>query len=361
MLVLAIWLQWIRGRLMVQISDLAANHQALRTKLSHAATAKGLRLWRQVDPAYLDAGWDRIAPSLSLMVTAGQVTAARQAVPFTNGVTQSYGFAAERATLVPEAFGGVMLDGREVGSAMFGAVTTAKTAIGRGMAPGRAFEVGANFLATIIGAAIQDAGRQADHTIATGKGYTHYVRVVSPGACSRCAILAGKDSYQNAFLRHPRCKCTSAPLPDDLSSPAGTFNTPTDYFESLSRAEQDKAFTKSGAYAIRNGANPVSVVNARRGALNAGGLNGSPNRMVKTVIGRKADGSPLEVFLTHEGTTARGAFFKSESALTQQVTRTGNYRRSTTVRLMPEQIQVMSDGNPARARELLKKYGYLDF
>lgn len=350
----------IRGLLVDRLSELAYDHQARRTKLAHAATAKGLRLFRQMDPAYLDASWDRVAPGLTALVSSAQVAAARQSTPFTNAATRAYGFPAEQAALVPEAFGGVMLDGREVGPAMFGAVTTTKTAIGRGMSAASAFEVGASFLATIIGAAIQDMGRQADHTIATGKGYTHYVRVVSPGACSRCAILAGKDSYENAFDRHPRCKCTSAPLPEDLSAPAGLFNTPTEYFESLSRSEQDRVFTKSGAYAIRNGANPVSVVNARRGAMNAGGL-GKPNRMVKTTIGRKADGSPLQVYLTGEGTTARGAFAKGESSATLKSAATGRYRRTTTVRLMPEQIQAMSEGNPERARELLKKYGYLDF
>jgi len=350
----------IRGRLMGQLLSLAVDLQDQRELLTHRATAKSLRIWQQADVGNLDASWDRIAPALTTVVTAAQVTAARQSTPYMDSVSKAWGHTPQRAALVPEAFGGVMLDGREVGPALFGSVTTTKRAIGAGMHPARAFEVGASFLATVIGAAVQDMGRQADATLATGKGYTRYVRVVSAGACSRCAILAGRDDYRNAFERHPRCRCTSVPIPVGESPPDGFHDTPTEYFESLSAAEQERVFTKSGAYAIREGANPISVTNARRG-MTKGGELGAPARLVPTRIGVKADGSPLNVFLTGEGTTARGAFAKSEGAATFTAGKEGRYRRTTTMRLMPEQIQIMAGNNPARARDLLKRYGYMDF
>jgi hypothetical protein len=346
---------------MSQLLSLAVDLQDQRELLTHRATAKSLRIWQQADVGNLDASWDRIAPALTAVVTAAQVTAARQSTPYMESVSKAWGDTPQKAALVPEAFGGVMLDAREVAPAMFGAVTGTKTAIGAGMNPARAFEMGASFLATIIGAAVQDAGRQADATLATGKGYTRYVRVVSAGACSRCAILAGRDDYRNAFERHPRCRCTSVPIPVGASPPDGFHDTPTEYFESLSAAEQERVFTKSGAYAIREGANPISVTNARRGMTRGGGLNGSPSRLIPTRIGVKADGSPLNVFITGEGTTARGAFAKSEGAATFSAGKQGRYRRTTTLRLMPEQIQIMAGTNPARARELLKRYGYMDF
>lgn len=136
------------------------------------------------------------------------------------------------------------------------------------------------------------------------------------------------------------------------------MSSPEEYFENLTRAEQDRIFTKAGAEAIRNGASPISVVNARRGALTGGGL-GKPARLIPTTIGVRADGSPLRVYLTGEGTTARGAFGRRERQLTEAYARSGQYRRTTTVRLMPEQIAVMAGGNADRWRELLKKYGYL--
>jgi len=135
----------------------------------------------------------------------------------------------------------------------------------------------------------------------------------------------------------------------------------------LSPAEQDRVFTKSGAWAIREGADPMKVVNARRGAKGIGysGSNNAPipastrNRMQKTTIGYRADGTPIEVYATTEGTTVRGQFGRNEIALSGQATREGRYRRSTKVRLMPEQIQIMAGGDTDRAIDLLKRYGYL--
>lgn len=46
---------------------------------------------------------------------------------------------------------------------------------------------------------------------------------------------------------------------------------PRSAFDAMSTAEQDKAFTKAGAEAIRQGADPAQVVNARRGMYTADG------------------------------------------------------------------------------------------
>lgn len=348
---------------MARISPLstAESLQAQRKMVTDKATVRALRLFRTIHPDRLDAGWDRVAPQLVSVVTAAQVAAARQSGPYLDKVAAYYG-GAPAAEVVAEAFGGVMLDGREVGPAMFGAVTGTKTLVGKGMQSSRAFEVGASFLATIVGAAVQDMGRQSDITLATGRKYTRYVRVVSAGACSRCAIMAGVGDFRRPFERHPRCKCTSWPVERDATPPEGFFDTPTDYFESLSPAEQERVFTKAGAFAIRNGADPSKVVNARRGALTGGEL-GAPARLVKTRIGIRADGSPLEVYLTAEGTTLRAAYGRSEmerlSGAGFYKGETDRYRRTKAPRLMPEQIQVMAGSDPDRAVKLLKRYGYL--
>jgi hypothetical protein len=149
------------------------------------------------------------------------------------------------------------------------------------------------------------------------------------------------------------------PLFDD-EVPPGFFRDTGDYFESLSGAEQERVFTKSGAEAIRLGADPAKVVNARRGAYTAAkkhpdGTFG-PSRLRPVQIGVRADGSPLTVYATTEGSTARGAWGRRQTLNTRDVA--DRYRRTSTLRLMPEQIMSMAS-TPERARELLQRYGYL--
>lgn len=87
---------------------------------------------------------------------------------------------------------------------------------------------------------------------------------------------------------------------------------PRAYFESLTAAEQDRAFTKAGAEAIRAGADIAQVVNARSGIYTAGG---------------------------------------------RQFTTVGARRRRP--RLMPEQILREAAGDRDEAVRLLKLHGYL--
>jgi len=346
--------------------ELATRHHAARASLAEKTTLKALKTFRHTNLDFLDVSWTAIAPFLVADVKAAQLEAAQQAIPYMTSVADAYGGSPKQASLVPEAFTGVTLDGRELAPAMFGAITETKTLIGKGWAPERAFETGAAFLATVVKTAVADMGRQADNTLSTGKGWTHYIRVISAGACSRCAILAGSSSNAKPFKRHPNCKCTAIPENGERT-PEGFFHGPNDYFESLSPAEQDRVFTEAGAFAIRNGADPIQVVNARRGAYgigyNARTVPGAGrNQLQKLTIGKKANGSPLQVYATTEGTTARGRFGRGELSAGGTSTKGDGerYRRSTTLRLMPEQIQIMAGDNPARARELLQRYGYLD-
>jgi hypothetical protein len=280
------------------------------------------------------------------------------------------GFTPQQAAIVPQAFTNVMGDGREIAPALFGAVTGTKTLIGQGVAPVTAFESGARFIAMIAASALNDMGRSADRTLAAGKGYTSYIRVVGGSACSRCAILAGIYSGETAFERHVHCQCTTCPIPHEgKAAPKGFHDSPQSFFDSLSKKDQDRVFTNAGAEAIRNGASPVSVVNARRGAYGIGysgqkqsALEVIPKgrRLQPVTIGVRADGTPLQVFATTEGTTARGAFGRGELRATDAAMKDGRYRRTTTLRVMPEQILKMAGNNPARWRELLAKYGYLN-
>lgn len=322
-------------RSMSLLSDFAVEHQARRIWLAKRAAGRARALWRQMDVNALDASWDLLAPRLTSGVVASQVGAARQSAPYLAGIAALSGERGERAALNPAEFGGWMGDGREVGPALYGAVTTTKKAIGAGMSPPTAFESGASFLALLVQSAITDMGRSADATLATGKGYERYVRVVNPGACSRCAILAGSERFSKPFKRHPACKCTTLPVKDDV--PVGAFASPSKYFESLSRSEQDRVFTKAGAESIRLGASPASVVNSRRGM----------------VAGQK---------VTKDGTSVRGAFGRLEQARNPAGLRRGagdRYRRTNAPRLMPESILQMAGTDQELAKTLLREYGYL--
>ena len=301
------------------LSDIAFDHQDRRIRLADRTAGRVRGLWRGADVDALDASWDALAPVLTAQVVSAQVVAARQSGPYLNRLGRG------DTVLDPAMFAGSMVDGRDVGPALFGGVTTAKKAIRSGVAPRLAFEAGAAFMTVLVKAAVADAGRAADASLATGRGYTRYIRVVSPGACSRCAILAGSDRYYKHFERHPACKCTSLPVKDGAEIPKGLYGSPTDYFESLSRAEQDRVFTNAGAEAIRKGADPISVVNARRGAY-------SPRAM-------RATGGALP----NPRLPGAGA----------------NYRRTAQVRLMPEQIIEQAGADNALAVELLRQHGYL--
>jgi hypothetical protein len=341
------------------LPEIAAAHQKRLVAVSDEASRQTSLLWARIGSGSLEAGWSAIAPEVERVVTAAQVSAAALSTSYVGSALRAQNGGVEAARVVPQAFGGVTREGRAVAPELYTAVTTTKSLIGRGVGVGQAFRAGAAYMAVMAATLVRDAGRSADDTLATGRGSQFSVRVLHPGACSRCAILAGIKGWRVDFDRHPGCRCTSMPLFDD-EFPEGFFRSSEDYFESLSEAEQDRVFTKSGAEAIRLGADPAKVVNARRGMYTQAkkhpdGTFG-PSRLKQIQIGVSADGSPLMVYATVEGTTARGVFGRAQNDLTKNGM--DRYRRSRTLRLMPEQIMSMAS-TPERARELLQRYGYL--
>jgi hypothetical protein len=110
-----------------------------------------------------------------------------------------------------------------------------------------------------------------------------------------------------------RCDCIHVPAAEDSADDIRT--DPRGYFDSLNRAEQDKAFTVAGAEAIRAGADIGQVVNARRGMQTA------------TIGGR-------DVLVTTEAAGRRP-------------------------RLMPEAIISASGGDREQALRLLRLHGYI--
>lgn len=355
---------------MASASSIALDHQARLIGINEKAVARSLRQWKRMDFGALDASWAVVAPAILRQSNAAQIAAAKTSDRYASELSSSYEFDQDVARIVPQSFVGVDGSGRSMESLLHGAVTTTKQAVGAGLGRVEAFEAGASFLATMMKTGLADLGRASDLTAATGKGYTHYVRVVNPGACSRCAILAGVDSFQNAFKRHPACKCTTAPVVmDGTITPPGLHSSPDDYFESLSPAEQDRVFTKGGAEAIRSGAKVQDVVSARRGASGISTSRGigrettanSGRRMSRTRIGTDSSGNPIMGYTTTEG-TYRGNFRSTQNQIGVGSQRIDGNRYSATqrTRLMPESIVGLTDDLPTR-QLLLRDAGYLDY
>ena len=352
-------------------SDLAFAHNERLISISDLLAKRMRRLWSQMDLRDLNGSWAQVAPRMVAQVNAAQMSAASLSAPYLNAIDRSYRYNPIPASITPAAFSNVMEDGREVGPALFGGVTNTKTLIGRGMAPAMAFQVGANFVAVVASAALHSAAQNADRVLTIGKGYTRYIRVVNGSACSRCAILAGMYSAEEAFQRHISCQCGTAPIQMEgkAKTPAGFHDSPQAYFDSLSAAEQDRRFTVAGAQAIRDGADPIRIVNARRGANGIGysGHRGAPildrsRRIEKVTIGYRPNGTAIRVYATAEGSTVRGEFGRQELQTGRAQMRAGaRYVSTARVRLMPESIIQIAGDNTALRQAFLRDAGYLDY
>lgn len=351
---------------MTTIAELADARQQRLIQINDTATNRTLSAWNRIDYDNLDESWADVGAAIVEQVAAAQFASVQGSTRYAANAATVHDFNGDRSTVIPEAFAGVDGVGRDVEGVLYGAVTTTKTAVGAGLGRAQSLETGASYLASIVKTLIADKARSGDMVAATGKGFTHYVRVVNAGACSRCAILAGISSYQKAFKRHPACHCTSAPVVD--GDTAGLFASPEEYFDSLSDAEQERVFTKAGAQSIRDGAEPSKVVSSRRGAKGIGYSNaiggkrqlGDPRgRFVKTTIGRRPDGTPVQVYTTTEGATVRGEFGRRQSQSATVRLQGSRYRSTARVRLMPESINEIAGDDLALRQAFLRDAGYM--
>lgn len=293
--------------------EVAAEHARTRRDLADEIRELATDAWARVDPARISDTWSRRIARLLLAITLAQRVAAAEADTYLNEVLDEQGIdPAATGSLDAGALAGVASDGRPLESLLAQPGITALTAIGAGQGVDRAMTAG-GFLAGLIGhTQVADAGRVADQVaLASRPQVGGYVRMLVGSTCGRCVILAGRRYQWNAgFRRHPKCDCVHIPTaesdPDDLRV------NPRKLFESMSAAEQDKAFTKAGAEAIRAGADMNQIVNARRGMYTA------------------ADG--------------------------RRYTTAGGGRRP---RLLPEQIFIEAKGDRDEALRLLKLHGYI--
>lgn len=176
-----------------------------------------------------------------------------------------------------------------------------------------------------VAAEVADAARGAASVeIAVEPDWTNYVRVLNPPSCDRCAILAGRI-YRDieGFARHPLCDCVHWPVEDwETAHDMGLVSSPMEAFEK----DQITGLSKADAQAIRDGADIIQVVNAKRGMRTT------------SVFGQ--DG----VKITTAGTTRRSAWRRANPNLPY--------------RLRPESIYDLARDYDDLIR-LLKLYGYI--
>lgn len=300
-----------------------------------------------------------VGPRMVDLVTEGQQTAAAGAEVYTTFVLAELGIPSEAPTrLNLPAFADVAGDGRSVASLLYGGVVKAAKAQYeprmKDLPPTRVADLAlaeaAEWIDAVATTLMEDAARAAEAvSLAQRPWVDGFVRMLDPkNPCSRCVVLAGKFYLFNAgFERHEKCRCKHIPYMENMTR--DILTNPSEYFESLSAAEQDRVFTNAGAEAIRLGADPTQVVNARRGMKTA---QQNPRgwipqgRMVPTdVYGRPT-------FITSEGVTRFGTFGKINAQ------RAKDGKPKLPVRLMPESILAIARDREDSIR-LLRLYGYL--
>lgn len=314
----------------------ARAHQAERAAQA-AVTAGAVRsLWMAADPEDLEGSWLSSAVLAAELIHAGQVAAAVSADPWLTQETGPGEGAVNPETAVAAA--------GDLTPALLYPLLIALNRLSRGFSTAMSILSGAYFLEMVTRSLVADAGRIADMAgMIARPRVVSYVRVVHLPACARCILLAGREyTLSDGFLRHPRCDCTLAPR-----RPGDTWelSSPEDLFGQMTAAQQRRAFGQAGADAIREGADIGQVVNARRGM---------------TTVTRYR----REVRATTEGTTRRGLYAsrrrKFEKAAGSRFGESTRGRaRTKAVRLMPEEIFRLADGDREHAIRLLKRHAYI--
>lgn len=325
------------------VGTLADQHQAVRAGLT-ATTAEYLRrLWSRTDPQNIARSWNSRVHDAAGFVSEMQLASAVDAEQYMTANLLARERLPDGPRLNPSGFAGYSYPaGRQSTAipleyALMGPAFTALQSIGKGASTERGMAMGLNSLVTHGATAVEDAGRAADSVVVnTEKQITGYVRQVEAGACSDCAILAGRRYARNeGFDRHPNCLCTHVPLIEGESAPE--LQDPYDVFNSMSQDEQDARWGPESAQAIRDGGDIFQVTNAKRGRS-------------------------VDKMTTAEGTALRRGRPRGFAGQQMQreglLTRDGGNVRWKTGRMTPEAIYKHAD-NQDQVQQLLRKNGYI--
>jgi predicted RNase H-like HicB family nuclease len=235
-------------------------------RITLAAVAGARRAWSGMGRDFT-ASWRQVGPRLVLLVTAAQLASARNAAAAFPAMIADLDLPPETAGDVdPTAFAGTAADGRELDGLLYSSVTTAKEAAGQGAAPEQALERGQSALDMYVQTTLADIAREVGAAaLSSHTGVTHYVRMLRPPSCPRCAVLAGRVySWRADFDRHERCDCTAIPQAESVAGDATV-----DVLSAI-KAGQVTGLNKADlASILDHGADPNQVINAKRGMSTA--------------------------------------------------------------------------------------------
>lgn len=326
----------------------ARDHYVRQQRLNVATLLAARRVWARLGLGDWDAAWRALGPILVLLLTAAQRRAATESVLYVDEVVTEQGLDATTvAPVVTTRFAGTASDGRGLDSLLYEPVIAAKTAAKNGLDVREALAVGQRALDLITATEVADAGRAAESVAVTATPAVNgYVRMLTLPSCARCIILAGRwYRWSDGFERHPKCDCRHIPARENV---AGDVTTdPRAAFDSLTTQQQDQAFTKAGAAAIRDGADMAQIVNARRGMTSVGarwtteGANVNRGRYGRAMAAATGQLDPTQ-------RAANGRYPKSDV-----------FEQTDVKRLTPQAIYEMAAGDRDTALTLLARYGYL--
>lgn len=317
----------------IEQDDSDAERYAAVTAIDLILLDELLLAWALLDMRNAQASFVAdVLPKLLVQTSLAQQRAASVAIRY--ALTQAFSQGLTKAPKISaQAFSGTAADGYGLVGRMSEPLIRTFEMATMGASPAQAKAGGARLLSSIGITETHDAARAAEFTAIAGNAeVAGYIRVVEPGACSRCILLAGKFyKWNSGFRRHPRCRCFHK-----LQTTTTEGQDPMEVFNSLSREEQDRRFTPASAQAIRDGADIYQVVNARMGMDEV------------TVGGRK-------VKATSAGTSPKSYTSAVRRAIAQE--RGDRYRRQP--RLVPEEIVKQAKGDRAMTRRLLISNGYI--
>lgn len=269
----------------------ASDQYRVQQAISTTTAAAVGRLWRRMGEDF-DASWSIVRPEMLSIVDLGRSAAVAQAVGYTSAVLQETNQRdAPDGVLNGALFLSTAPDGRDVNSLFDSAMTGAKSAVSRGATAEEALAQSGRWLTMASLTVLADTRREvyaAD--IVQRPDLGGYVRMLNAPSCSRCIVLAGKwFRWNEGFLRHPRCDCQHIPGAENVVGDERT--DPYAAFRSMTEKEQDKAFGRIEARAVRDGADISRVVNIdQRGLATARGARryGTPSRLTIDDIYRRA-------------------------------------------------------------------------
>lgn len=326
----------------------AVDHYRLAQREQAGAALYARRAWRNVSPAHISESLTEVLPALSRAVAGAQYRVAADGATYgASALAEQGGYVSPDEWVNPAGLAGISSRGAPLEAALYSAAPYTKSLIADGVTVSAAMAAGGKLLEKAVSTQVTDAGRIASGLDTFTRKGVAYTRMINPGACSRCVILAGRIYRNNeGFLRHPGCACIHVATNVEAAEREGLITDPYQHFESLSEAGQDRIYTRAGAQAIRDGGDMFQVVNSRRGMSYAGVSSDGSRR------GQRALAS------TTEGTTRRGYFGGMQDRSTLRKGAGDRYSRTRTERLTPDAIYAQKLPRE-QTLELLRTNGYL--